>query len=184
MLTHFVFLLRQWFRERASVLQCLCGFLLVRYGTAYRHVYWRWCARWMIHIQNSGKTELVRFLYSNSVIIICDRNIKNLFFFFFFYGVYLGSSRPEPGCGTEGKDEVYEGYFDTTGDTLYFRSEYRHLFFLPFFRRVRRIVKSDCEFRHARPSFRQAAWNNSASTRRVLMKFDIRPSFRKSVVKI
>ena len=87
MLTHFVFLLRQWFRERASVLQCLCGFLLVRYGTAYRHVYWRWCARWMIHIQNSGKTELVRFLYSNSVIIICDRNIKNLFFFFFSWSV-------------------------------------------------------------------------------------------------
>ena len=38
------------------------------------------------------------------------------------------------------------------------------------FRRVRKIAKSDCWLRHVCPS---VAWNNSAPTGRIFMKFDI-----------
>jgi len=41
------------------------------------------------------------------------------------------------------------------------------------FRRFRKIAKSDCELRFACLSLRPSAWNNSAPTGRILMKFDI-----------
>ena len=44
-------------------------------------------------------------------------------------------------------------------------------------RRVRKIAKTDYWLRHdcpcARPSFRPSAWNNSAPTGRILIRFDI-----------
>jgi hypothetical protein len=50
---------------------------------------------------------------------------------------------------------------------------------LPFVKRFRKIAKSDSELRHVRLS----AWNNSAPTGRICMKFDI-DIFQKSVEKI
>jgi hypothetical protein len=41
------------------------------------------------------------------------------------------------------------------------------------FRRVRKIVKGDHQLRHVCLSVRLAAWNNSALSERILMKFDV-----------
>jgi hypothetical protein len=41
------------------------------------------------------------------------------------------------------------------------------------FRHVRKIAKSDYQLRHVCPFVRPTAWNNSASTGRIFMKFDI-----------
>jgi hypothetical protein len=50
------------------------------------------------------------------------------------------------------------------------------------FRRVRKIAKSDRWLRHVCPSVRPSAWNNSAATRRIFMKY--LSVLRKSVEKI
>jgi len=51
------------------------------------------------------------------------------------------------------------------------------------FRRIRGIAKGEFLLRHVRPSVRLSAWNNSAPTRRIVMKFDISVFFRKFVEK-
>jgi hypothetical protein len=48
-------------------------------------------------------------------------------------------------------------------------SHFLLLHFSPFFRRVRKIAKSDLRLRHVRLS----VWNNSAPTGRILIKLDI-----------
>ena len=50
-------------------------------------------------------------------------------------------------------------------------------------KRLRKTAKSDYQLHHVRPSVSLSARNNSAATRRILMKFDMR-IFRKSVTKI
>jgi hypothetical protein len=42
-----------------------------------------------------------------------------------------------------------------------------------FSRRVRKMTKSDYFLRHVRPSVSLFAWNKSAQTGRILIKFDI-----------
>ena len=47
--------------------------------------------------------------------------------------------------------------------------------------RVRKIARSDYYLRHVRPSVCPSAWNNSAPTGRIFIKFEIWRFFRKSV---
>jgi hypothetical protein len=49
---------------------------------------------------------------------------------------------------------------------------------------VRKIAKSDYYLRHIFPSVRLSAWNNSALTGRIFVKFDIWVFFEKNVRKI
>jgi len=44
---------------------------------------------------------------------------------------------------------------------------------LCYFRRVRKIAKSTCWLSHVSPSIRPSAWYKSATTGRILIKFDI-----------
>ena len=48
------------------------------------------------------------------------------------------------------------------------------IYYYPYhFRRFRKIVKSDNEHRHVHPSVPLPAWNNSAPTGQIFMKFTV-----------